>query len=50
MIFSVMHCLNKKAVTLLLYIHINLPPRNSNFGTSGVKFKITRENYEFLQL
>ena len=45
-----MHCLKKKLVTLLLYIHIKLSPRNPNFGTSGVKFKITRENCEFLTI
>jgi len=48
MVSLAMYCLKEKEVTLLLYIHINLRPRNPNFGTSGVKFKITRENYEFL--
>jgi hypothetical protein len=48
MVSLAMYCLKEKEVTLLLYIHINLRPRNPNFGTSGVKFKITRENYELL--
>jgi len=50
MVFLAMYCLKKKEVNLLFYIHINLRPRNPNCWTSGVKFKITRKNYEFLKL